>query len=112
MDRSTMIKIMKDNPGVKFCHGLFSKNEYLYCKEDGKVYTEEGYLFEDWFSEGTYKHNGLRMREGGSWETGWSIIMENNTCSLLSKTNSGKSYLYFNLCRTCQKNRTTSCKYM
>jgi hypothetical protein len=34
------------------------------------VYDENGYVFETWI--GTF-HNGIRMRTGGLWETGWSV---------------------------------------
>lgn len=76
MTRSEMINFLKENPYVKVTHSLFGSDEYIYSKEDGKVYEENGYLFEDWHS---LYHDGLRMRTGGEWEDGWSLFDENNT---------------------------------
>lgn len=110
MDRSTMIVFMEENPNVKITHWLFSDDEYIYQKEDGKVYEENGYLFEDWYSEGAGQHNGIRMRNGGNWETGWKVKEDSDMCKNLSKTTSGKSYLYNNRCKNCQRNRR--CRYI
>ena len=73
MTRTEMIGFARENPLVKITHPLFSKDEYIYGKGDGKVYEEHDYLFEDFTSE---RHNGLRMRSGGAWETGWSLYEE------------------------------------
>ena len=70
--RQNMINDMMVNPYVRYTHPNFSSDEYIYTKEDGRIFTEEGYLFEDWTSEGPGKHNGMRMRAGGSWEDGWT----------------------------------------
>lgn len=70
MSRDEIIKVLQTQPHVKITHVLFDADEYLYSKEDENVYDENGYLFESW--EG-YAHNGMRMRQGGNWETGWSI---------------------------------------
>lgn len=67
MTKNEAIDFMKDNEGVKVCHYHFSPEEYLYMK-NGVIYTEEGYIFEDFYSR---SHNGMRIREGKSWETGW-----------------------------------------
>lgn len=40
-------------------------------KEDGKLYDENGYLFEDWYSDGVDRHDGIRSRNGISWQAGW-----------------------------------------
>lgn len=68
-----MIVFIKENPNVKITHEYFSPDEYIYSKENGEVYTEEGYLFEDWYSNEFTGHNGIRMRKGDDWETGWSL---------------------------------------
>lgn len=69
--RQYAINDMLTHPLVRYTHRNFSPDEYIYAKPDGNIYTEEGYLFEDWHSEGPGQHNGMRMREGGSWEDGW-----------------------------------------
>lgn len=99
--RNIMIEFMKENPNVKFTHPLFSDDEYIYQKENGNVYDENGYLFEDWYSEGVGQHNGIRMRIGREWNDGWEVIIDEDICKNLSKTTSGKEYLYNNYCRTC-----------
>lgn len=73
MTRNEMIDFIKKNHNVKVKHEHFSPEEYIYSKPSGEVYTEEGYLFEDWYG----CHNGIRMRKGDSWETGWSLYKEN-----------------------------------
>lgn len=110
MERNFMIELIKENPGIEITHSFFGDDEYIYQKEDGKIYDENGYLFEDWYSEGLGQHNGIRIRKGGEWEFGWRLKKEYGICKKLSKTNSGKSYLYSNLCKTCQYNRI--CPYM
>lgn len=111
MSRDEMIKFMNENPNIKITHTLFDQNEYIYQKEkNGEVYDEDGNLFDDWHSGGINKRNGVRMRTGGNWENGWDVKRDNETCKLLSKTNSGREYLYNSLCKTCQRLRT--CKYL
>lgn len=73
MTRTEMIGFLRENPFVKVTHKLFMKDEYLYSKGDGCIYEEHDYLFEDWSSE---RSNGMRMRSGGAWETGWSLYVE------------------------------------
>lgn len=70
MTREEMIEFIKANPGVKITHELFDDYEYIYLGEDGNVYDENDYLFEDWHSP---MHNGIRLRIGGNWEYGWSV---------------------------------------
>lgn len=72
MTRSEVIRLMEKCPYCKVTHRLFSPNEYLYAKENGDVYTEEGYLFEDWGK--THSHDGMRMRVGDEWMDGWECI--------------------------------------
>lgn len=72
MTRTEMIGFARENPLVKITHHLFMKGEYIYG--DGcNIYEEHGYLFEDFTSP---QHNGIRMRSGGAWETGWSLYEE------------------------------------
>jgi hypothetical protein len=73
MTRTEMIGFIRENPYVKITHTLFSKDEYIYSKGDGRVYEEHDYLFEDFISE---RSNGLRMRTGGLWDNGWSLYEE------------------------------------
>lgn len=105
MDRDTMIKFMEENLGVKITHELFGNDEFIYQKDNGCVYDENGYLFEDWYSSGLGRHDGIRMRKGGNWEDGWKEIESSDMCGVLSGTVSGKNYLYNNRCRKCQYNR-------
>lgn len=72
MSREEIIQFMNDNHNVKISHSLFSSDEFLVMRDDGNVYDENGYLFEDWEGD----HNGLRMRTGGSWKTDWFVVKE------------------------------------
>lgn len=74
MNRVTAINFMLENPYVHITHVLFDENEYIFATEDGDIYDENGYLFEDWaaFSNGGGR-NGLRARTGKEWQTGWRI---------------------------------------
>ena len=77
MTRDGMIKFIKTHPNVKISHELFANDEYIYSKEDGNVYDENGYLFEDWYSP--FSHDGIRFRSGKldmRWETGWKLFNE------------------------------------
>ena len=73
MTRDEMINFIKEHPNVKITHVLFDKDEYIYSKNDGNVYDENDYLFEDWSSCGPSCSDGIRIREGGIWEDGWKI---------------------------------------
>lgn len=105
MDRNMMIKLMEENPGAKITHELFGTGEFIYQKDNGYVYDENGYLFEDWYSSGFGRHDGIRMRKGGNWEDGWEIAEKYDICKTLSGSVSGKNYLYNNYCKECQYNR-------
>ena len=70
MTRDEMIEFIKSNPCVKITHTLFDASEHIYSQDNGNVYDERGYLFEDWYSNA---RDGIRSRIGGRWETGWSI---------------------------------------
>ena len=69
MTKEEMVKFIIENPNVKISHSSFVSDEYIYTKEDGRVYDENNYLFEDWCSA----RNGIRMRSGGEWEDNWYI---------------------------------------
>ena len=73
MTRDEMLKFIRKNPNVKIKHESFDKDEYLYycC---GIVYDENEYVFED-FVPCSFR-NGLRIRIGDCWETGWSLYEE------------------------------------
>lgn len=73
MTRAEILAYLRGNLYKRVTHRLFDPDEYLYAAEDGNIYDENGYLFEDW-DEGSFAHNGLRMRTGGPWETDWEII--------------------------------------
>lgn len=74
MTRTEMIDFIRNNPNVPITHWLFSSNEYIYSKENGKVYEENGYLFEDWYSPNDIRGwNGIRCRTGDNWEDGWRV---------------------------------------
>ena len=76
MNRLEMIDFIKSNPYIHISHPLFSHDEYIFSMNDGNVYDEQGYLFEDWYSPNNITgRNGIRERIGGSWETGWYIKM-------------------------------------
>lgn len=70
MTKFEMIKFMEKHPGVKISHVFFDQNEYLYQGDDGRVYDEMDYLFEDWDGD----HNGIRMRVGKKWDEGWYVL--------------------------------------
>ena len=76
MSRDEMIDFIKSNPNIKITHDSFTSEEYIYSDESGKVYTEDGKLFEDWNSNEYQWHNGIRARAGESWESGWSLYKE------------------------------------
>lgn len=71
LTRTEMMAMLTSRPNIKVSHRLFDDNEYLYMGPDGKVYDENGYLFEDW---DTPIHNGVRMRDGGVWDKDWFIL--------------------------------------
>ena len=75
MTRNEMIIFIKENPHVHITHTLFDESEYIYTGDDGNVYDEDGFLFEDWMDGfGSWiGNNGIRMRIGGQWEDGWRI---------------------------------------
>ena len=75
MTRSEMIAFIKENPYVHITHTGFADDEYIYADHAGFVWDENGYLFENWDSE-TNKWsgaNGIRLRQGDGWETGWYV---------------------------------------
>ena len=67
MTKNEAIDFMRDNEGVKITHYHFAPEEYIYMK-NGVIYTEENYIFEDFYST---SHNGMRMRSGYCWQNGW-----------------------------------------
>lgn len=99
MSRDDIIIFMKENPNTKVTHWLFSSDEFIYQKEDGRVYDENGYLFEDWCSNGAGQHNGIRMRIGGNWDDGWKVKEDSDMCRKSPKIISGKEYT----CSDCSK---------
>ena len=72
MTRDEMMKFLRENPNVRITHFLFDPDEYIISKENGLVYDENDYLFEDWTSQFSL-WNGIRIRTGGLWENGWTI---------------------------------------
>lgn len=70
ISRIEMMVILTSKPGAKISHKSFSDEEYIYLGNDGNVYDENGYLFDDWNS---HTQCGLRMRAGNCWETGWYV---------------------------------------
>lgn len=73
MNRDDMIRFILDHPNIRITHCNFDSEEFIFSKENGNIYDENGYLFEDWTSGGPGAHNGLRMRAGGNWENGWAV---------------------------------------
>lgn len=75
MTRTEMIEFIKANPHVEITHFLFDEDEYIYSDNDGVVWDERGYLFEDWSSptNSWIGIGGIRIRTGGQWEDGWHI---------------------------------------
>ena len=74
MTYDEMVEFIKENPHIKISHELFSEDEYIYTKpNDSRVYDENGYLFEDWMSAGPERHDGLRIRSTGIFESRWSV---------------------------------------
>ena len=83
MTRAEIIEYMRKNPYSKIKHMLFDPDEYLYMVDSGNVRCEKEYLFEDWYS---YAHNGMRLRSGGEWEKGWTIVGEKHPKPTKSNT--------------------------
>lgn len=75
MTRQEMIVFIIKNPNVHISHPLFADYEFIYSGSDGLVYDENGYVFEDWSSitDVWLGRNGIRLRTGSKWETGWFI---------------------------------------
>lgn len=73
MTRSEMIEFLKKNPYVNISHFLFAEDEFIYSDTSGLVYDENGRIFENWDSitDMWSGVNGIRLRTGGNWETGW-----------------------------------------
>jgi hypothetical protein len=103
-----MIVYIKANPHLRFSHTYFSEYEYIYSKNDGFIYDEDGNLFET-FDDTDFMHIGLRLREGGNWEDGWYVkgcrySLEIPTVGLcceayyLSKRKDGKEWMHFPFC--------------
>ena len=67
-----MVVYIRENPGVAVTHRLFDEHEFIFMAENGNVYDERGYLFEDW-DLGSNAHDGIRCRNFGPWENGWSL---------------------------------------
>ena len=72
MTRRQAKNYMLRNPHCLVGHVNFASYEYLYAKEDGCIYDEVGNCFEDFK---TPAHNGLRMRNGYPWLTGWFVSL-------------------------------------
>ena len=104
MERTEMLKLMNENHYVKIRHMYFGDEEYIFMKDDGNVYDENGYLFENWFDD---HHNGIRMRNGDAWESGWSIIKNLDSCNILNNSISGIEYLK-GVCSSCEYNKNCS----
>lgn len=75
MTRNEMINFIKRYHNIPIAHDLFNEDEYIYSDIDGLIWDEHGYLFEDWSSvtDRWSGANGIRMRTGDRWETGWHI---------------------------------------
>lgn len=78
MTRAEMIAYIKANPYHQISHNLFASDEYIYCGENGYVYDENGYLFEDWVDPLLW--SGIRERDGVLWEDGWYVKEIIHTC--------------------------------
>lgn len=72
MTYGEMVDFIGENPGVAVTHRLFDDHEFIFMAGNGKVYDEQGYLFEDW-NRGFYAHDGIRIRDQGPWLTDWSV---------------------------------------
>ncbi len=73
MSKDEMIVFIKRNSNVKITHEMFADFEYIVQRRDGRVYDENGNLFEDSYSKHRTGHDSIRIRMGRCWETGWSI---------------------------------------
>ena len=68
MTYKEIVRFSQEHPYVKFYHPMFSDDEFLYATPDGKIWTEEGYLFEDW--DLLSHNNGMRLRsDWNDWFT-------------------------------------------
>lgn len=77
MYRDYMINFIKRFNYIPITHEYFDNDEYIYSDKN-IVKDENGYYFEDWGIDGSNIHNGIRMRSGGNWETGWKIKVFDN----------------------------------
>lgn len=68
MTKTEIIEFMRNNEGARVTHWLFAPEEYLYMK-NGVIYTEEDYLFDDFYSEN--RADGMRIRDTDVWQSGW-----------------------------------------
>ncbi|MCM1215963.1 MAG: hypothetical protein NC548_15760 [Lachnospiraceae bacterium] len=90
LTRTEMIELLKSNPYLAFRHELFGDDEYIYF--DGVcVRDENNYVFDDWYSN---DRNGIRMRVGGNWETGWTAVPHINVKKEITSLPGGKHAVY------------------
>ena len=75
MSRDDMIKFIKENHNIHISHSLFADDEYIYSDANGIIRDESGNIFENWDSDTDMWSgiNGIRLRVGGNWDTGWYI---------------------------------------
>lgn len=73
MTKDQAIHYMLNNPNCHVWHPLFSPNEFLFAKEDGIIYDECGYVFED-FEENSSRA-GMRLRWEDVWLSGWRVTL-------------------------------------
>lgn len=80
MTREQVLKIFRTKPGFKITHIMFAEDEYLYAKNDGRIYDENYNLFEDWKENSRY--DGMRTRKDGVWADNWQFFEEEKTSGL------------------------------
>ena len=76
MTRDEMIKFIIENPYVHISHTLFDPHEFIYSGNDGIIYDESGYVFENWESVSNKWAgvNGIRLRDDAVWQNGWYVV--------------------------------------
>ena len=56
---------MMHNPGKRYAHKYFSPEEFIEMRENGHIFTEEGY------DMGTIHSEFMSIHRGAYWENDW-----------------------------------------
>ena len=76
MTKDQAIYFVLHHPYAKITHRLFASDEYLYSNGDSIIYDENGYVFEDFYSDGPAARCGMRIRNEDFWWEGWYVYLD------------------------------------